>query len=62
MDDAHEIVAAYRAAKAREWARFAGRVAEDVMYEAPQTQGAGRRHWRFVRRLWTTLWTGQWKH
>ena len=97
MDDAHEIVAAYwAAAEARDWARFGGLVAEDVVYEARQTRervrgreayvrfnsegfpplvtvagspsspGAGSPRYRapappFVRRLWTRLWTGQWK-
>jgi ketosteroid isomerase-like protein len=39
MDDAHDVVAAYwAAAEARDWARFAGLLAEDVVYEGPQTR------------------------
>ena len=39
MDDAGEVVAAYwAAAEARDWARFAGLVAEQVVYEVPQTR------------------------
>jgi SnoaL-like protein len=39
MDDAHDVVVAYwAAAEARDWARFAGLLAEDVVYEGPQTR------------------------
>jgi ketosteroid isomerase-like protein len=39
MDDAHDVVAAYwAAAEARDWAGFAGLLAEDVVYEGPQTR------------------------
>jgi ketosteroid isomerase-like protein len=39
MDDARGVVTAYwAAAEARDWARFAGLVAENVVYEAPQTR------------------------
>jgi ketosteroid isomerase-like protein len=39
MDDAHAVVAAYwAAAEARDWATFAGLLAEDVVYEGPQTR------------------------
>ena len=39
MDDAHDVVAAYwAAAEARDWARFGGLLAEDVVYEGPQTR------------------------
>jgi ketosteroid isomerase-like protein len=39
MDDAHDVVAAYwAAAEARDWARFTGLLAEDVVYEGPQTR------------------------
>jgi predicted ester cyclase len=37
MDDAHQVVAAYwAAAERRDWDTFAGLVAEQVVYEAPQ--------------------------
>ena len=50
MDDAHEIVAAYWAtAEARDWARFGGLVAEDVVYEAPQTRERVRGRDAYVR-------------
>jgi predicted ester cyclase len=39
MDDAHDVVAAYwAAAEARDWVAFAGLLAEDVVYEGPQTR------------------------
>ena len=39
MDDAHGVVAAYwAAAAARDWATFGGLLAEDVVYEGPQTR------------------------
>lgn len=39
MDDAHEVVAAYwAAAEARDWDTFVALVADDVVYEAPQTR------------------------
>jgi ketosteroid isomerase-like protein len=39
MDDAHDVVAAYwAAAEARDWAAFGGLLAEDVVYEGPQTR------------------------
>jgi hypothetical protein len=39
VDDAHAVVAAYwAAAEARDWATFGGLVAEDMVYEAPQTR------------------------
>jgi len=39
MNDAHQVVAAYwAAAEARDWATFADLVAENVVYEAPQTR------------------------
>jgi ketosteroid isomerase-like protein len=39
MSDAHRVVAAYwAAAEARDWDAFAGLVAGDVVYEAPQTR------------------------
>lgn len=38
MSDAHGVVAAYwAAAQARDWTAFGDLVAEDVVYEAPQT-------------------------
>jgi hypothetical protein len=39
MDDAHDVVAVYwAAAEARDWAAFGGLLAEDVVYEGPQTR------------------------
>ena len=39
MGNAHEVVAAYwAAAEARDWAAFGDLIAEDVVYEAPQTR------------------------
>lgn len=39
MGDAHEVVTAYwAAAEARDWDAFVGLVADDVVYEAPQTR------------------------
>jgi ketosteroid isomerase-like protein len=39
MDDARRVVADYwAAAEARDWDRFGDLVAEDVVYEAPQTR------------------------
>ena len=50
MDDARNVVAAYwAAAEARDWARFAGLVAERVVYEAPQTRERVRGRAAYVR-------------
>jgi hypothetical protein len=50
MDDAHAVVAAYwAAAGARDWATFGGLVAEDVVYEAPQTRERVRGRDAYVR-------------
>jgi hypothetical protein len=39
MSDAHQVVAAYwAAAEARDWDTFVGLVADDMVYEAPQTR------------------------
>lgn len=39
MSDAHQVVTAYwAAAEARDWDAFVGLVADDVVYEAPQTR------------------------
>jgi hypothetical protein len=39
MSDAHQVVVAYwAAAEARDWDAFVGLVADDVVYEAPQTR------------------------
>jgi predicted ester cyclase len=39
MEDAHDVVAAYwAAAEARDWAAFGLLLAEDVVYEGPQTR------------------------
>jgi predicted ester cyclase len=50
MSDAHEVVAAYwAAAEARDWDTFAGLVAEDVLYEGPQTRERVRGREAYVR-------------
>ena len=50
MDDARDVVAAYlAAAEARDWARFAGLVAEQVVYEVPQTRERVRGRAAYVR-------------
>lgn len=39
MGDAHQVIAAYwAAAEARDWAAFSDLIAEQVLYEAPQTR------------------------
>ena len=50
MDDARDVVAAYlAAAEARDWARFAGLVAEQVVYEVPQTRERVRGRDAYIR-------------
>ena len=50
MDDAREVVAAYwAAAEARDWDGFAGLVAEQVVYEAPQTRERVRGRAAYIR-------------
>jgi ketosteroid isomerase-like protein len=50
MDDAREVVTAYwAAAEARDWAGFAGLVAEQVVYEAPQTRERVRGRAAYIR-------------
>jgi hypothetical protein len=50
MDDAHQVVAAYwTAVENRDWVTFAGLVAEDVVYEAPQTRERVRGGSAYVR-------------
>ena len=50
MEDAHAVVGAYwAAAEARDWATFGGLVAEDVVYEAPQTRERVRGRDAYVR-------------
>jgi ketosteroid isomerase-like protein len=50
MDDARDVVAAYwAAAEARDWAGFAGLVAEQVVYEAPQTRERVRGRAAYIR-------------
>ncbi len=50
MDDAHDVVAAYwAAAEARDWAAFGGLIAEDVVYEAPQTRERVRGRAAYLR-------------
>jgi hypothetical protein len=36
--NAHEVVAAWAAAEAREWPQFGDLLSERTMYEAPQTR------------------------
>ena len=50
MNDAHQAVAAYwAAAEARDWSAFGGLVAEQVLYEAPQTRERVRGRAAYVR-------------
>ena len=50
MDDAREVVAAYwAAAEARDWDGFAGLVAEQVVYEVPQTRERVRGRDAYIR-------------
>jgi len=50
MDDARDVVAAYwAAAEARDWDRFAGLVAEQVVYEGPQTRERVRGRAAYIR-------------
>jgi ketosteroid isomerase-like protein len=50
MDEAHEVVAAYwAAAEARDWGRFAGLLAEDVVYVGPQTRERVRGREAYLR-------------
>lgn len=50
MSDAHQTVAAYwAAAEARDWAAFGGLVADDVVYEAPQTRERVRGRAAYLR-------------
>jgi ketosteroid isomerase-like protein len=50
MDDARDVVAAYwAAAEARDWAGFAGLVAEQVVYEVPQTRERIRGRAAYIR-------------
>jgi ketosteroid isomerase-like protein len=50
MDDARDVVAAYwAAAEARDWAGFAGLVAEQVVYDAPQTRERVRGRAAYLR-------------
>jgi ketosteroid isomerase-like protein len=50
MNDAHQVVAAYwAAAESRDWDTFADLVAEQVVYEAPQTRERVRGRTSYVR-------------
>jgi ketosteroid isomerase-like protein len=50
MDDARDVVAAYwAAAEARDWAGFASLVAEQVVYEVPQTHERVRGRDAYIR-------------
>ena len=50
MNDAHPVVEAYwAAAEVRDWATFAELVAEQVVYEAPQTRERVRGRTAYVR-------------
>jgi ketosteroid isomerase-like protein len=50
MDDAHDVVAAYwAAAEARDWDTFAGLLAEQVVYEGPQTRERVRGRSAYLR-------------
>jgi predicted ester cyclase len=50
MTSAHQVVAAYwAAAEARDWTRFADLLAEQVVYEAPQTRERVRGRAAYLR-------------
>jgi ketosteroid isomerase-like protein len=50
MGNAHDVVAAYwAAAEARDWAAFGDLIAEDVVYEAPQTRERVRGRAAYLR-------------
>jgi SnoaL-like domain len=50
MSDAHQVVAAYwAAAESRDWDTFAGLVAEQVVYDAPQFRERVRGRSAYVR-------------
>ena len=50
MGNAHEVVAAYwAAAEARDWAAFGDLIADDVVYEAPQTRERVRGRAAYLR-------------
>lgn len=50
MNDAHQVVEAYwAAAEARDWSTFAELVAEQVVYEAPQTRERVRGRTAYMR-------------
>ena len=50
MNDAHQVVAAYwAAAESRDWDTFAGLVAEQVVYEAPQARERVRGRTAYMR-------------
>jgi ketosteroid isomerase-like protein len=50
MNDAHDVVAAYwAAAEARDWDTFAGLLAEQVVYEGPQTRERVRGRAAYLR-------------
>lgn len=50
MENAHQVVAAYwAAAESRDWDTFAGLVADQVVYEAPQTRERVRGRSAYMR-------------
>jgi predicted ester cyclase len=50
MTDAHEVVAAYwAAAEARDWDTFGGLLADDVVYQGPQTREQVRGRAAYLR-------------
>ena len=50
MRNAHDVVVAYwAAAEARDWAAFAALIAEDVVYEAPQSRERVRGRAAYLR-------------
>jgi predicted ester cyclase len=50
MNDAHQVLAAYwAAAESRDWDTFAGLVAEQVVYEAPQARERVRGRAAYLR-------------
>jgi hypothetical protein len=50
MTGAHQVIAAYwAAAEARDWDAFAGLLAEDVVYQSPQTREQVRGRTAYLR-------------
>lgn len=62
MTDAHAVVASYwAAADARDWQSFGGLLADDVVYEGPQTRERVRARDAYVR-FNVEGFPGEWQH